>query len=88
MVDFLVLLPAWQGVSLMGRRKSFLKSIEIDIAKKSHDCKHNKNHRINTGDKRLSLKVGRTHERYCVECAKESLKADIAKLEYILNHLK
>jgi hypothetical protein len=77
-----------QGVFLMGKRKSFLQSIEIETALRSLMCQHNKNHRINSGDKRLSLKVGRTHENYCVECAKESLKADIVKLTDILQQLE
>ncbi|GMO32861.1 MAG: hypothetical protein Ta2B_13660 [Termitinemataceae bacterium] len=72
----------------MGKRKSFLQSIEVETAQRAHSCQHNKNHRINNGDIRLSIKVGRSHERYCVECAKESLKADIAKLSEILQQLE
>jgi hypothetical protein len=68
----------------MGKIKSFVKSIEITHAKRKHFCKHNKKHIVNAGDKQLTLKVNRSHENFCVECAKVSLRADIAKLQSIL----
>jgi hypothetical protein len=72
----------------MGKYKSFIKSIEITHAKRKHPCKHNKGHIINAGDNRLTLKVNRSFENFCVECAEISLKTDIAKLQSILNELE
>ena len=72
----------------MGKLKSFVKNIEITHAERKHSCKHNKNHIITAGDTRLSLKVNRSYENFCIECAKASLKADITKLKTILNKLE
>jgi hypothetical protein len=72
----------------MGKIKSFVKSIEITQAKRKHFCKHNKKHVVKSGDKQLTLKVSRSHENFCVECAKVSLSADIAKLQSILRELE
>jgi hypothetical protein len=72
----------------MGKTKSFIKNIEITQAQRKHSCKHNKNHTINASDKRLTLKVNRNYENFCKECAKVSLRADIAKLKFILNELE
>jgi hypothetical protein len=72
----------------MGKLKSFVKNIAITHAERKHSCKHNKNHIITAGDIRLSLKVNRSYENFCVECAKTSLRADIAKLQTILNKLE
>jgi hypothetical protein len=72
----------------MGKPKSFIKSIEITQAKRKHFCKHNRKHIVNAEDKQLTLKVNRSYENFCVECAKVSLKADIAKLQSILRELE
>jgi hypothetical protein len=72
----------------MGKLKSFIKNIEVTHARRKHCCKHNKKHIVNAGDKRLTLKVNRSYENFCIECAKISLKADIAKLQSILNQLE
>jgi hypothetical protein len=72
----------------MDKIKSFIKNIEITQAKRKHFCKHNKKHIVNTGDRQLALKVNRSPENFCVECAKISLRADIAKLQSILHELE
>jgi hypothetical protein len=72
----------------MGKIKSFVKSIEITQAKRKHFCKHNKKHIVQAGDKQLTLKVSRSYENFCMECAKVSLKTDIAKLQSILHELE
>jgi hypothetical protein len=71
----------------MGKTKSFIKNVEITQAQRKHSCKHNKNHIINAGDKRLTLKVNQNHENFCIECAEVSLRSDIVKLQSILNEL-
>jgi hypothetical protein len=72
----------------MGKTKSFIKNIEITQAQRKHSCKHNKNHIINAGDKRLTLKINRSYENFCTECAKISLRDDITKLQSLLNELE
>ena len=71
----------------MGRAKSFVKNISIDTAKRSHFCKHDKKHSIKAGDKRLKFKENRADQYFCVECAKESIRKDIVKLNKILSEL-
>jgi len=71
----------------MAKPKTFVKSISVDIAIRSHKCKHNKKHIINKDEKRLTLKEGRSKERFCAICATESLKNDIIKMQSILNEL-
>ncbi len=65
----------------MPRPKSILQKIEIDIAKKAHNCQHNSRHRIQRGDKRLKVKKDRTSEHYCCECAKAIIDRDILYLQ-------
>ena len=67
----------------MAKPKSFVKSISIEKAKRAHNCQHNSKHRILAGDMRVKLKVGRTAEYFCANCALYTLKRDIAMLEEI-----
>ena len=69
----------------MPRPKSLLKSFDFDYAKKSHTCQHNRTHKINKGDKRLKLKVNRTIEYFCLDCARKIITSDIKKLNNILD---
>lgn len=71
----------------MARPKSFIASIEIDEAQRAHNCQHNAAHRIVKGDRRLKLKVERTAEHFCRECAVQFLKADVKKLEALIAEL-
>lgn len=72
---------------LMAKPKSFLKGIFVDVAKKKHQCQHNKAHAILMGDKRLKLSVNRSNEYFCVKCAIDSIDRDIEKLEAIKSQL-
>lgn len=65
----------------MPRPKSILKSIQIDTAGCAHNCQHNRKHRIIKGEKRLKVTKDRTHEHFCVKCAKEIIARDIQKLK-------
>ena len=88
MLILVVLLKVLKGKFLMAKPKSFLKSVSVEVAERAHWCKHNKKHKINKGDKRLTLKEGRKKERFCTICAMESIKRDIDKLLNILNELE
>lgn len=39
------------------------------------------------GERRLKVKVGRSHEHYCLECARKILAADAAKLSALVAEL-
>jgi len=57
--------------------------MSVDNAQKSHNCKHSSKHRINMGDIRLGLKVQRSTQYYCKDCAIKFLNngsKDISKL--------
>lgn len=71
----------------MGKLKSFLQNITVDEAAKTHQCQHNNRHTVNKGDRRLKLKVGRSNEHFCVQCAIESIDRDIATLENLKRQL-
>jgi transposase len=72
----------------MARRKSFLPRLTIDNALKSHNCQHNKAHRIQQGDKRLKVAVERSFEHFCVTCALESISGDIEVLKRLADELQ
>ncbi|MCI5218144.1 MAG: hypothetical protein D3914_02870 [Candidatus Electrothrix sp. LOE2] len=72
----------------MPRPKSILKRIEVDVALKSHNCQHNRKHRIQRGDKRLKIRKDRSWERYCVDCAMKIIERDIEKLQECASELQ
>ena len=72
----------------MARRKSFIPRLTIDNALKSHNCQHNKSHRIQQGDKRLKVPVDRSFEHFCVACALESIAGDIEELQRLVEELR
>lgn len=72
----------------MPRAKSFIKSLTVDHAKKSHNCQHNQNHRISMGDIRLGLKEGRSPEYYCKDCSIKFLEKSTESIMKLLEALK
>lgn len=64
----------------MARVKSIIIRVEIDKAKKSHNCQANAGHRIPMGATRLNIRNGRSWDRYCVSCAQTIIQRDLAKL--------
>lgn len=68
----------------MGRPKSFVNGLSIDRAGNSHNCQNDSGHRIRKGDARLKVRVDRSHEHYCLACAKRFLEADIEKIRALL----
>jgi len=65
----------------MPRIKSILIRVEIDQAKKAHNCQANATHRIERHHPRLNIRNGRNWDRYCLLCAKTIIERDIAKLQ-------
>lgn len=64
----------------MPRPKSIIQRIEIDQAKKAHNCQHNQRHRVERGDRRLKVSSDRSAEYYCIACARGIIERDIATL--------
>jgi hypothetical protein len=65
----------------MPRIRSIVIRVEIDHAKKAHNCQANARHRIQGGDTRLNVRNGRSWDRYCVSCAKTIIERDIIELQ-------
>jgi hypothetical protein len=65
----------------MRRVKSIVFRVEVDQAKKAHNCQANARHRIQGGDTRLNVLNGRSWDRYCVSCAKIIIECDIIELQ-------
>lgn len=72
----------------MPKPKSFLKSLSIDSAKRSHNCQHNSKHRIQMGDLRLGLKVERNTEFFCKKCAVKFLENGAKDISDLLDKLR
>lgn len=72
----------------MGRRKSFVSTLTVEKAVRSHHCRFNRTHRIGSGDVRLMAKEGRAKLRYCVSCAVAFMEADIDLLRSKIKELE
>jgi len=72
----------------MPRPKSIIKRIEFDVAKKAHNCQHNKNHRIERGEARLKVWKERSAEHYCSDCALNIISRDISHLQLLAEKFK
>jgi hypothetical protein len=54
--------------------------MEVDEAKRAHNCQNNARHRLQRGDKRLKVRKGRTVEHYCVDCARRFIARAVEAL--------
>jgi hypothetical protein len=72
----------------MGRPKSFVSTLIVEQAIKSHNCRFNHTHRIASGAARLTAKDGRAKLRYCASCAVAFMKADIELLQAKIKELE
>lgn len=72
----------------MPRVRSLLERVEIDQAGKAHNCQSNARHRINRGEQRLKVRNGRSWDHYCLECAKNIARRDIATLEGLVSEIE
>jgi hypothetical protein len=72
----------------MAKPRSFVDSMCVEIAKNSHNCRHNKKHRIAAGHKRLSVSDGMSHQTYCVPCAVIFLERDITTIRNLIASLQ
>ena len=72
----------------MAKVKSFLQPMCVDRVGHAHNCQHNSAHRLQKGEVRLALKVDRTTEHFCAQCAIESLTRDVEKMRRMIAELQ
>ncbi len=65
----------------MPRIRSVVIRIEVDEAKKAHNCQANASHRILKGDRRLKVRNRRSWDHYCLCCAAVIIGRDIVELQ-------
>jgi hypothetical protein len=68
----------------MARPKSLIVTMEWTIAARAHVCRNNKNHRLEKGMQRLTIKENGDEWNYCVTCAMSFLANDIKRLQELL----
>jgi hypothetical protein len=68
----------------MPRIRTLITRVEIDEARRAHDCQRNSAHRITQGEKRLKVRNGRGWDHYCMKCARMIIDKDISKLQDLL----
>lgn len=71
----------------MPRPKSLIVVMEITAAGRSHDCRYNKNHRIEKGVRRLTIRADGDEHHYCLGCARSFLVKDVERLQTILGEV-
>ena len=69
----------------MPRPKSLLVSMEITVAGAAHNCRFNRNHRIQKGVSRLTIYEEGSPHNYCLSCARIFLEKDIVRLNALLS---
>jgi hypothetical protein len=62
-------------------RRSLIVSMEWTAAGRAHHCRYNKKHRLEKGDRRLTIKSDGDEHHYCVHCAKCFFEHDIKRLQ-------
>jgi hypothetical protein len=68
--------------------KSLVIRVEIDAARKAHNCQANRRHRLERGHTRLKVRNGRSWDHYCAPCSAAILTRDLAKLRRLLNEIQ
>lgn len=62
--------------------------MEVDLVLRAHNCQHNKEHRLERGEKRLKLRNKRSWDHYCAQCAVSFIERDIATLKKLAVELR
>lgn len=68
----------------MARPKSVLVSMEITTVGRAHVCRYNKNHRLEKGMPRLTIKEDGDERHYCLSCARTFLLQGTERLRTLL----
>jgi hypothetical protein len=64
--------------------RSLIVSMEITTVGRAHDCRYNKNHRLEKGDRRLTVRADGDENHYCLACAKTFLAKDLDRLRAMM----
>jgi len=72
----------------MPRLRSLLDRVEIDKAKRAHNCQGNSRHRLVKDERRLKVRTGRNWEHYCLQCARAIVNKDIETLQNLAARLR
>lgn len=62
---------------------STVKNVYFDVAGAAHNCSSNKKHRIQKGEKRFNVKVGRSPKTYCLNCGLKAIIKGLEKLSQL-----
>lgn len=68
--------------------KSLIVSMEITTVGRAHDCRYNKRHRLEKGNRRLTIRSDGNEHHYCIECAKVFLRKDVERLRQFLQQVE
>ena len=68
--------------------KSLIVSMEITTVGRAHDCRYNKRHRLEKGNRRLTIRSDGDEHHYCIECAKVFLRKDVERLRQFLEQVE
>lgn len=71
----------------MPRPKSVVVSMEITTVGRAHDCRYNKNHRLEKGMQRLTIKEDGDAHHYCLACARTFLAQGLERLRGLLSEV-
>ena len=68
----------------MARPRSLVAKMEMTTAGRAHDCRSNRRHRLEKGDRRLTVwSDGRPHH-YCLVCGEDFLVRGIGRLRELM----
>jgi len=68
--------------------KSLIASMEITTVGRAHDCRYNKRHRLEKGQRRLTVYSDGDEHHYCLDCAKVFLRKNVERLRQFLNDVE
>lgn len=69
-------------------KKSLVQKSEVNQAQRAHNCRANKRHRVEAGERRLRVHGDRSHVHYCQACALKIIEQDTAKLQALARKLE
>lgn len=72
----------------MPRPRSLIVSMEITTAGRAHNCRQSDKHRIEKGERRLTVKSDGDEDHYCLACATTFLTKDVERLQSLLAETK
>lgn len=68
----------------MPRPESVVVGMEITTVARAHDCRYNKNHRLEKGMHRLTIREDGDEHHYCLTCAKTFLTQGAERIRVLI----